>query len=135
MHVLTHLFGGWNRLQRLYPDRPMEAERTYSGSSLYFGHSLFGSYRRCIDVSVGVLGLRVSIRFISSKHFLPPFIITWPDIMRCESARMGLVGEALKLWVRGWPHPVYLGRFLWKYGDVCADIRKRWDVAREGVTS
>jgi hypothetical protein len=133
MQVLTHLFGGWNRLQRLYPDRPMEVERTYSGSSLYFGHSLFGSYRRCIDVSIGALGLRVRVRCLSSKYFLPPFVITWPDITRCEATRMGFVGEAVKLCVGGWSHPLYLGRFLWKYGDVCREIQRRWELARKGV--
>jgi len=113
----------------------MEVERTYSGSSLYFGHSLFGSYRRCIDVSVCSLGLRVSVPFLSSKHVLPPIVIAWPDIVRCESARLGFVGEAIKLWVRGWPHPLYLGRFLWKYGDACGDIQKRWELVRKGVTA
>jgi hypothetical protein len=133
MHLPTKLFGGWTRLQRLYPDRPMDVERTYSGSSLYFGHSLFGSYRRCIAVSVGSLGLRVRVQFVSSKHFLPAFVIAWSDITRCEPARMGLAGEAVKLWLAGWPHPLYLGRFLWKYGDVCGEIRRRWELAQAGA--
>ena len=77
----------------------------------------------------------MSVPLLSSKHVLPPIVITWPDIMRCESARIGLVGEAIKLSIRGWPDPLYLGRFLWKYGDVCGDIQKRWDLARKGVTA
>jgi hypothetical protein len=134
MSVLRFLFGGWNGLHRLYPDTPMEIERTYSGSSLRFGHSLLGYYGRCLDVSVGTRGLRMSVRYLSSRHFLSPIVIEWGDIERCDPTRFGLVGEAIKLRIRGWPSPVILGRFLGKYGDVCGLIKQRWQMARKGPT-
>ena len=135
MDPLTHLFGGWTRLQRLHPDRPMKVDRTFAESSLYFGRSLMGSYRRCVDVSVGPHGLRIAIRWLSSRYFLPPIVVAWPDILRCDPAKMGFVGEAVKLSIRGWPNPLYVGRFLWKYGDVCREIRDRWDANRYQTAS
>jgi hypothetical protein len=131
MSVLRFVFGGWNELQRLYPDTPMEIERTYSGSSLRFGHSLFGYYGRCLDVSFGSRGLRMSVRYLSSRHFLPPIVIGWSDIERCDLTRFGLVGEAIKLSIRGWPSPLIVGRFLGKYGDVCALLKQRWQIAQK----
>ena len=130
MNVLSLLFGGWSALARLYPDREIAIDQTYSESSLYFGGSLLGSYRSCISVSVGPTGLRLRVPVVSSKWILPPIVVGWSDIERCDSARFGLHGDALKLWIRGWRYPVYLGRFLWKYGEVCSELKKRWNMVR-----
>ena len=134
MGISTILFGGWSSLQRLYPDSPVEVERTYAGSSLYFGHSLFGCYRRCVDVSVSPHGLRLSVRWLSSSFLLPPITIGWRDIEECVQTRFGFVGDALKLRIRGWPRPVYVGRFLWKYGDVCQYVIDRWRKTKDHST-
>lgn len=95
MSILRPLFGGWGAVARLYPDREIEIERTYSESSLYFGGSLLGSYRSCISVSVGPMGLRLRVPVISSSWMLPPIVIGWTDIERCDLARFGLYGDAL----------------------------------------
>jgi hypothetical protein len=131
MAIPLILFGGWKPLQRRYPDIPLEVERTFSGSSMYFGHSLFGFYRQCVDVSVSAQGLRLSIGGVSSRFFLPAMVIDWCDIQQCTRTRMGFVGEALKFRLRGWPSPIYVGRFLWKYGDVCENLIGRWRSAQD----
>jgi hypothetical protein len=74
------------------------------------------------------------VRYVSSKHFLPAILVGWPDIEQCDKRKFGLVGEALKLKVRGWPSPVWVGRFLGKYGDVCEQIKQRWHTARMVVS-
>jgi hypothetical protein len=131
MDISTLLFGGWKALHQLCPDRPVDVERTYSGSSLYFGHSVFGFYGRCVGVSVSAYGLRLSVRGLSSKYLLPPIAISWQDIEQCTRTRFGLVGDALKVRVRGWPRPIYVGRFLWKYGDVYEYVINRWNTVNE----
>lgn len=131
MNLLRLLRGGWNALARLYPDCEIGIDKTDSESSLYFGGSLLGCYRSCVSVSVGPVGLRLRVPVLSSKWTLPPIVIGWADIERCDAARFGLHGDALKLWVRGWRHPIYLGRFLWKYGEVCSELKERWNTVRQ----
>jgi hypothetical protein len=134
MNILRLLFGGWNSLAKLYPDQETQIDRTYSESSLYFAGSLLGSYRKCISVSVGPTGLRIRVPVVSSLLQLTPIVLAWSDIERCDSARLGLCNDAVKLYIRGWSHPVYLCSFLGKYGDVRDDLQRRWNTGHRSWT-
>jgi hypothetical protein len=130
MNLLIFLFGGWKSLQCLYPDRPFEAERICSWSSMYFGHSLLGSYRGCVEVAINAHGLRLRVPGLLWSSVLPPIVFDWQDIEECTQTRFGLVGNALKIRLKGWPRPIYVGRFLWKYGDVYKDVIERWRLSQ-----
>jgi len=129
MNVLIFLFGGWRSLQRLYPDRPFEAERVCQWSSMYFGHSLFGSYRRCVEVAINAHGLRLSVPLLSS-FILPPMVFGWQDLEECDRTRFRLLTEGIKIRLKGWPRPIYIGNFPWKYDDLCKDVIERWRLSQ-----
>lgn len=126
MSLPWRIFGGWGALCRLYPDRVFNVERTFSESSASFSGSLLGHYNRCIDVDVGDCGIRLSVVVFSVGSFRSPIVLPWTAIECCTSTRFGLIGDGLRISVRDWPWPIIVGWFLWKYGDVCADISKRW---------
>lgn len=126
---LRRLFKGWGALRRLYPDQDLVVDRTFSESSLDLGGSLFGRFSMCIDVEVGDYGIRLSVVVLSVGPLRSPIVLPWTAIESCTRARLWWFFEALRITVQGWPEPILLGRFLWKYGDAYSYIIKRWQQA------
>ena len=84
----------------------------------------------CIDVDVGDYGIRLSVVVLSVGPLRWPIVLPWTTIESCTRARLWLFFDAFRITVRGWPEPILLGRFLWKYGDAYSYIIKRWQQAR-----